>query len=109
MRWHETIKLWGGALRYSEGRDPLEQPHALRSTSGRATPPQTRSLTRNARRVNDEESSAMTMIRSSRHSKITDDFAEALVLYWLSKSGCECATVDHTGIDLIASKPASGR
>jgi len=39
---------------------------------------------------------------SSRHSKITGDFAEALVLYWLSKCGYECAKIDHTGIDLIA-------
>jgi hypothetical protein len=40
--------------------------------------------------------------KSTRHSKITGDFAEALVLYWLSKHGYECARVDHTGIDLIA-------
>jgi hypothetical protein len=44
------------------------------------------------------------MKKSTRHSKITGDFAEALVLYWLSKSGYECARVDHTGIDLIACK-----
>jgi len=37
---------------------------------------------------------------STRHSTITGDFAEALVLYWLSKQGYECARVD-----LIASKP----
>lgn len=42
------------------------------------------------------------MNKSSRHSKITGDFAEALVLYWLSKAGYECARVDHTGIDLLA-------
>jgi hypothetical protein len=42
------------------------------------------------------------MEKSTRHSKIVGDFAEALVLYWLSKSGYECACVDHTGIDLIA-------
>jgi hypothetical protein len=42
------------------------------------------------------------MEKSTRHSKITGDFAEALVLYWLSKIGYECACVDHTGIDLIA-------
>jgi hypothetical protein len=42
------------------------------------------------------------MEKSSRHSKITGDFAERLVLYWLSKIGYECAWVDHTGIDLIA-------
>ena len=43
--------------------------------------------------------------KSSRHSKITGDFAEYLILYWLSKYGFECAKVDHTGIDLIARKP----
>ena len=43
--------------------------------------------------------------KSSRHSKITGDFAEHLVLYWLSKHGFECARVDHTGIDLIARNP----
>lgn len=43
--------------------------------------------------------------KSSRHSKITGDFAEGLVLYWLSKHGFECAKVDHTGIDLIARNP----
>jgi Holliday junction resolvase-like predicted endonuclease len=40
--------------------------------------------------------------KSSRHSKITGDFAENLILYWLSKYGFECAMVDHTGIDIIA-------
>lgn len=43
--------------------------------------------------------------KSSRHSKITGDFTEHLVLYWLSKHGFECARVDHTGIDLIARNP----
>ncbi len=43
--------------------------------------------------------------KSPRHSKITGDFAEGLVLYWLSKHGFECARVDHTGIDLIAKNP----
>jgi hypothetical protein len=40
--------------------------------------------------------------KSSRHSKITGDFSESLILYWLSKYGFECALVDHTGIDIIA-------
>lgn len=48
------------------------------------------------------------MNKSTRHSKITGDFAEALVLYWLSKYGHECARVDHTGIDLIARDPLGG-
>ncbi len=45
------------------------------------------------------------MHKSSRHSKITGNFGEALILYWLSKRGFECADVDHTGIDLIARRP----
>jgi len=49
----------------------------------------------------------MKISKSSRHSKITGDFGEALVLYWLSKYGFECALVDHTGIDLIARRPHS--
>jgi Holliday junction resolvase-like predicted endonuclease len=47
----------------------------------------------------------MEISKSSRHSKITGDFGEALVLYWLSKHGFECARIDHTGIDLIARNP----
>ena len=45
--------------------------------------------------------------KSSRHSKITGDFAEGLVLYWLSKHGFESASVDHTGIDLISRNPVT--
>lgn len=47
------------------------------------------------------------MQKSSRHSKITGNLGEALILYWLSKRGFECADVDHTGIDLIARRPFS--
>jgi Holliday junction resolvase-like predicted endonuclease len=43
--------------------------------------------------------------KSTRHKKIAGDFGEALVLYWLSKHGFECAMVDHTGIDIIARNP----
>ncbi|MBK8382508.1 MAG: hypothetical protein IPL16_11595 [Ignavibacteria bacterium] len=43
--------------------------------------------------------------KSTRHSKITGDFAEGLVMYWLSKHGFETARVDHTGIDLISKNP----
>src|SRR5258708_36213600 len=45
--------------------------------------------------------------KSSRHSKITGDFAERLVLYWLSKYGFECAYIDHVGMDIIARNPHS--
>ena len=47
----------------------------------------------------------MKIAKSSRHAKLTGDFAEYLVLYWLSKYGFESARVDHTGIDLIARNP----
>lgn len=46
----------------------------------------------------------MKIEKSTRHSKIIGDFAENLILYWLSKHGFECARIDHTGIDLIARK-----
>ncbi len=49
----------------------------------------------------------MEISKSSRHSKITGDFGEHLVLYWLSKHGFECANVDHTGIDIIAKNPVT--
>ena len=47
----------------------------------------------------------MKVEKSSRHSKITGNFCENIVLYWLSKYGFECANVDHTGIDIIARNP----
>jgi len=47
----------------------------------------------------------LKIAKSSRHAKLTGDFSEHLVLYWLSKYGFECARVDHTGIDLIARNP----
>ena len=42
----------------------------------------------------------MKLKKSTRHSKITGDFAEGLILYLLSKHGFECAKVDHVGMDL---------
>lgn len=47
----------------------------------------------------------MKISKRTRHAKITGEFGEALVLYWLSKHGFECARVDHTGIDIIARNP----
>jgi Holliday junction resolvase-like predicted endonuclease len=47
----------------------------------------------------------MKINKSTRHAKLTGDFGEAMVLYWLSKYGSECALVDHTGIDIIARNP----
>lgn len=47
----------------------------------------------------------MEIAKSSRHSKITGGFGEAMVTYLLSKHGFECARIDHTGIDIIARHP----
>ncbi|MGA7564218.1 MAG: hypothetical protein WBW55_13510 [Desulfobaccales bacterium] len=47
----------------------------------------------------------MKINKSTRHARITGEFGEAVVLYWLSKYGFECAFVDHTGIDIIARNP----
>ena len=47
----------------------------------------------------------MNINKSTRHSKITGDFTEDLVLYFLSKYGFESANIDHTGIDIIARNP----
>ena len=47
--------------------------------------------------------------KSSRHAHITGKFAEALVLYWLSRDGFECASIDHTGIDLLARNCRTGK
>ncbi len=47
----------------------------------------------------------MEVKKSTRHSKITGNFCENVILYWLSKYGFECANVDHTGIDIIARNP----
>jgi len=47
--------------------------------------------------------------KSSRHSKIVGTFGEMLLLYWFSKHGHECASVDHTGIDLIVYNRDTGK
>jgi hypothetical protein len=44
----------------------------------------------------------MKVKKVGRYRKIVGDFGENLVLYWLTKYGVECATLDHIGIDLIA-------
>ncbi len=56
------------------------------------------------------DSSAIgSIVKGSRHSKIAGDFGEALLLYWLSRSGHEVCRVDHTGIDLLSYDPTSDR
>lgn len=49
----------------------------------------------------------MNIKKSSRHSKIIGNFGETLISNWLSRSGFEVITVDHTGIDIIAYDPKS--
>jgi len=44
----------------------------------------------------------MRIEKSKRHSKLTGDFGETMLMYWLSKHGYDVAKVDFTGIDLIA-------
>ena len=47
------------------------------------------------------------ILKSSMHSRITGNYAERFVLYWLSKYGFECMYVDHVGIDIVANNPHS--
>ena len=49
------------------------------------------------------------IVKSSRHSKILGNFGESLILNWLSRSGFEVALLDHTGIDVLAYSPETGR
>jgi hypothetical protein len=47
--------------------------------------------------------------KSTRHQKIIGDFGELVICNWLSRSGFEVTTVDHTGIDIIAYDPIRRR
>ncbi len=47
----------------------------------------------------------MKITKSSRHQKIIGDFGENIICNWLSRSGFEVISVDHTGIDIIAYNP----
>lgn len=49
----------------------------------------------------------MELDKGDRFAKIAGDFGESLFLYWLSKYGFEAASIDHTGIDLLAYHKAS--
>ena len=44
----------------------------------------------------------MEKIRSERHSKISGDFGEHFVCYWLSKRNFQPVIIDYTGIDIVA-------
>jgi Holliday junction resolvase-like predicted endonuclease len=46
----------------------------------------------------------MTYEYSANHAKITGEFGEHLVLYWLSKNGYESVHAQYIGIDIIASR-----
>ncbi len=47
--------------------------------------------------------------RTSNQRKIVGNFGEYLVCNWLSRSGFEVCIVDHTGMDIIAYDPGTGR
>jgi len=51
----------------------------------------------------------MDIAKSSRHSKVIGEFGEAFLSNWLSRSGFEVTTVDHTGLDIIAYHPPTKR
>lgn len=44
----------------------------------------------------------MEKIRSERHNKISGDFGEHFVCYWLSKRNFQPVIIDYTGIDIVA-------
>lgn len=54
-------------------------------------------------------SNPLEIQKGSRHSKIIGAFGEAFLCNWLSRSGFEVAIVDHTGLDLVAYNPTTGR
>lgn len=51
----------------------------------------------------------MEISKSTRHQKIIGDYGEALVCNWFSRSGFEVTIVDHTGIDVLAYNPQTGK
>ena len=51
----------------------------------------------------------MEIVKSTRHQKIIGDFGEALLCNWLSRSGFEVTIIDHTGIDVVAYNPQTGK
>ena len=46
----------------------------------------------------------MGVVKGTRHAKVIGQFGEHLICNWLSRSGFEVAIIDHTGIDIIATK-----
>jgi len=47
--------------------------------------------------------------KGTRHTKIVGIFGEYVVCNWLSRTGFETSVIDHTGMDLIACDPKTGR
>lgn len=47
--------------------------------------------------------------KSSRHTSIIGRFGELIICNWLSRSGFEVSVVDHTGIDIVAYHPRTGK
>ncbi len=44
----------------------------------------------------------MEKIRSERHNKISGDFGEHFICYWLSKRNFQPVIINYTGIDIVA-------
>ena len=51
----------------------------------------------------------MEISKSSRHQKIIGEYGEYSICNWLSRSGFEVIRVDHTGLDIIAFNPSTGK
>lgn len=51
----------------------------------------------------------MDIEKSTRHQHIIGKFGEHLLCNWLSRTGFEVILVDHTGIDVIAYHPKTGK
>jgi hypothetical protein len=57
--------------------------------------------------ANAERERKMRIRKSTRHAKITGDFGEMAVLYWLSKYGCSFPQRNGTGVLSMLSQKAS--
>ena len=51
----------------------------------------------------------MVIEKSTRHQHIIGKFGEYLLCNWLSRTGFEVSLVDHTGLDVVAYYPKTGR
>jgi hypothetical protein len=49
------------------------------------------------------------IVKGRRFAKILGNFGENLVCNWLARSGFDVVLIDHTGIDVVAYLPATGK